>query len=100
MSGRRAGRVGRAFIVAALLIVVAAILGAPTAKADPPADPPGNNGTVKVDDGEFNNGHANDPHVGCEFGLEWFGFDTGTRTTTVTFDGQQPTGGGVLLVDS
>ncbi len=68
-------------------------------RADAKPAPGGNNGTVKVDGGDLQ-GHDNEPHVGCSFFVEWFGFDEGTRTTTVTFDAQPPTGNTELLTDT
>jgi len=62
--------------------------------------PPGNNGTIKIDQVPIDAGHDNDPHVGCTFALELFGFDGGTNTAHVSFDGQPPTGGGLLLADT
>jgi hypothetical protein len=78
------------------LIVVSTFLPLP-ASASP--DPGGNNGTIKVDGGDLQ-GNDNNPHVGCGFNIEWFGFDEGTQTSTVTFEGQAPTGGGTLLTDT
>lgn len=60
-------------------------------------NPPGNNGTVKVDGFALNGG--NDPHVDCAFQIEFFGFDQGDLTGTATFVLQPPTGSGVLWVD-
>lgn len=73
---------GRAFALFGVLALAAAFL-APSAQAD------GNNGTVKIDKGELD-GNSNQPHVGCEFFVEWFGFDDGA-TSTVTFTMQAPT---------
>ena len=63
-------------------------------------NPPGNNGTVKVDGMPFEQSQANEPHVGCAFAIDFFGFDQGALTGTATFELQPPTGNGVLLVDS
>ena len=63
-------------------------------------NPPGNNGTVKVDGMPFETSQANEPHVGCAFAIDFFGFDEGAYTGTATFELQPPTGNGVLLVDS
>lgn len=63
-------------------------------------NPPGNNGTVKVDGTPFEQSQANEPHVGCAFAIDFFGFDQGALTGTATFELQPPTGNGVLLVDS
>jgi LPXTG-motif cell wall-anchored protein len=63
--------------------------------------PPGNNGTIKVEGEEMDKLHDNDPHVGCDFFLQWYGFDEGTRTTTATFAAHAPTGSGeTLLTDT
>jgi hypothetical protein len=64
-------------------------------------NPPGNNGTVKVDGMPFEESQANEPHVECAFAIDFFGFDEGAAFTgTATFELQPPTGNGVLLVDS
>lgn len=63
-------------------------------------DPPGNNGTVKVDGAVFDAGQNNEAHVDCQFQIDFFGFDQGALTGRVTFELQPPTGSGVLLVDS
>jgi hypothetical protein len=67
------------------------------------ADPPGNNGTIKIDGVDFDDHPNNEPHVGCVFQVDFYGFDAGdppeSLTATVTFRGIQPTGGGVLLTD-
>ena len=61
--------------------------------------PPGNNGTVKVDGEEFDKLHDNDPHVSCTFWIQWYGFDEGTQTSSVTFQAWPPTGNGETLMD-
>jgi hypothetical protein len=63
------------------------------------ADPPGNNGTVKVD-GAFLAAQNNDAHAGCQFQIDFFGFDQGVPDATVTLELQPPTGSGVLRTDS
>lgn len=63
-------------------------------------NPPGNNGTVKVDGMPFDQGPGNESHVGCAFEVNFFGFDQGAFTGTATFELQSPTGSGVLLADS
>jgi len=51
------------------------------AAADPgqgKGNPPGNNGTVKIaPHGEMDGIPQNTPHVGCEFQVEWYGYDEG-----------------------
>jgi hypothetical protein len=60
------------------------------------SSPPGNNGTIKIDQtvlvasGKVD--HANHPHVSCQFALSFFGFDLGQQTADVTFTAQPPSG--------
>jgi hypothetical protein len=54
-------------------------------------DPPGNNGTVKIDGVEFDGHPDNQPHVGCVFQVDFYGFDEGDLNATVTFETQPPT---------
>ena len=63
-------------------------------------NPPGNNGTVKVDGMPFDGSLGNEPHVGCEFLIDFYGFDQGNLFGTATFELQPPTGNDLLLVDS
>ena len=82
---------GLATATAALLV-----LGAVGATADPL----GNNGTVKVNGGSLAGGTSNDPHVGCLFEIDFFGYDQGAGpfdlTASATFDLQPPSGDGTL----
>lgn len=64
-----------------------------------PADPPGNNGTIKVDAQPFDTHPGNEPHVDCSFQIDFYGFDEGDLVADVVFEGHAPTGGGVLLTD-
>lgn len=84
--------------VIALAAVVSVLLMLPNA-ADA-QDPPGNNGTVKVDEVPFDDHPDNEPHVGCVFQIDFYGYDEGDLNADVTFEGVPPTGGGVLLTDS
>ena len=63
-------------------------------------NPPGNNGTVKIDAKPFDSAPDNEPHVGCKFQVDWYGMDEGDLHSKVTFEAQPPTGRGVLLEDS
>jgi LPXTG-motif cell wall-anchored protein len=63
------------------------------------ADPPGNNGTVKIDDVAFDDHPNNEPHVGCIFQVDWYGFDKGDLFSHVTFEVHPPTGNEVILTD-
>ena len=58
-------------------------------------DPAGNNGTVKITPhGEVDGIPQNTPHVGCDFDIEWYGFDEGADIiSTVTFEAWSPTRG-------
>lgn len=59
----------------------------------------GNNGTVKIaEDGDFGT-PSHDPHVGCTFTVEWYGFDKGSNiVSNVSFAMQAPTGDVALTV--
>jgi hypothetical protein len=78
---------------------VALMFGSTTASAGP--NPPGNNGTVKIDGVEFDNAPDNEPHVGCTFQVDFYGFDQGDLNADVTFEAHPPTGPvQVLLTDT
>ena len=62
------------------------------------ADPAGNNGTVKIDGLDFDSAPDNQPHVGCVFQVDWYGFDQGVGDAKVTFELQAPTLNGRTLV--
>ena len=57
----------------------------------------GNNGTVKIDGVEFDTHPDNEPHVGCIFEVDWYGFDAGV-TSDVLFEIRPPSGGKVTLL--
>src|SRR4051812_10299156 len=77
-------------LAALALGVIAPLVSPAAALADPKSDPPGNNGTIKIDPYGETGGHANHPHPGCDFRLQLFGFDD-DQTGTITFVGQAPT---------
>ena len=90
---------GVGLLVMGMLTVFSGLLGVGNAGAA--QNPGGNNGTVKIDGDGLDEGNDNNPHVGCELVVEWFGFDAGTRTTTATFTAHAPTGSGeTLLADT
>jgi hypothetical protein len=60
-------------------------------------NPPGNNGTVKIDGVVFDTHPNNEPHVDCVFEVDFYGFDEGDLYATVTFEAHPPTGRGVLV---
>ena len=74
------------------LSMLALILAAPVAAANPP----GNNGTVKIDGLEWDTHPDNEPHVGCTFEVDFYGFDAGVGNAEVIFEAHPPTGRGVL----
>jgi hypothetical protein len=83
-------------LLAATAVVLAA---AGLASAGP--NPPGNNGTVKIDDVPFDDAPDNEPHVGCTFQVDFYGYDQGDLNATVTFEAHPPTGPvQVLLTDT
>jgi hypothetical protein len=55
-------------------------------------EPPGANGSVKIDEAPVDSDPSNEPHVGCGFSLQFFGFDEGTNTASVTFEAWPGTG--------
>jgi hypothetical protein len=64
-------------------------------------NPPGNNGTVKLDDTPFDDAPDNEPHVGCVFQVDFYGYDEGDLNAEVTFEAHPPTGPvQVLLTDT
>ena len=76
-------RTGR--LVAAALLTACAGAGAVAATAA--ADPPGNNGDVKIEITGFFGGNANHPKPGCTFSVQGFGFDA-FQSMSFTVDGQ------------
>ncbi|HEX6919110.1 MAG TPA: hypothetical protein VF314_02650, partial [Actinomycetes bacterium] len=73
---------------------------APAAALAAGGDPPGANGTVKIDGEDFDDTPEvrNEPHVTCRFELEFFGFDEGQRADIV-FSEHPPTGTAVVRQD-
>jgi hypothetical protein len=55
-------------------------------------NPPGANGTVKIDGQPFDTHPDNQPHVGCVFQVDFYGFDRGNYNANVSFDLQPPSG--------
>lgn len=74
---------------------------APSSEPGTPAghNPPGNNGTFKVDGPEYDDGKGNEPHVTCSFRLVFYGFDNGQRGS-INIDGHAPTGSGRVATRS
>jgi hypothetical protein len=74
-----------------MVICVAAMLTFFTGLASAGPNPPGNNGTVKIDDTPFDDHPNNEPHVGCVFQVDFYGYDEGDLDATVTFEAHPPT---------
>ena len=64
------------------------------------ANPPGNNGTIKIDGVPFDKVPDYQPHVGCLFQVDFYGFDKGNLFARVDFSTQPPSGRGSLLTDT
>jgi hypothetical protein len=77
-------------VTGAVALAAIVAVGVPAAAQE---DPPGNNGTVKVDRVLFDDVPDNEPHVGCTFQIDWYGFDAGDDLfADVTFEAIAPTG--------
>jgi LPXTG-motif cell wall-anchored protein len=61
--------------------------------ASAPPDPPGNNGTVKVDGVDFDDHPNNEPHPGCIFQLDFYNYDEGVGDASWSLELQPPTTG-------
>jgi hypothetical protein len=92
--GIRSSRLSR-FLPAVVLAAVGALLLPATGALA--ADPPGNNGTVKIDGVPFDTYPNNEPHVGCVFQVDFYGYDEGDLTASVRFTVKPPTGNAILL---
>ena len=60
-------------------------------------DPPGANGTVKIDGREFDEDINNEPHVTCEFRVKFFDFDSDEHGNII-FTAQAPSGDRTLVL--
>jgi hypothetical protein len=77
------------WLIVVTAVVLAGVAVAQLASAAP--NPPGNNGTVKIDDTPFDDLPNNEPHVGCTFQVDFYGYDQGDLNATVIFEAQPPT---------
>jgi hypothetical protein len=87
--GTRRGKLSVAAVAVSLAATAMILTGAGWASAGP--NPPGNNGTVKLDDVPFDDHPNNQPHVGCVFQVDFYGYDEGDLEATVTFQAHPPT---------
>jgi hypothetical protein len=81
-------RPGRALVLGVVALTAIA-LSAPQVFAE---DPPGNNGTVKIDGVNFDDAPNNEPHPGCIFQVDFYGYDEGDYNANVRFFAIPPTG--------
>jgi len=61
------------------------------------ADPPGNNGTIKIDGVPLDDHPDNEPHPGCIFELDFYGYDMGDYYARVKFTVIPPTGDNIVI---
>ena len=80
-------RTSRVLLAGASVALAAGLVPMAGAVADAPA---GNNGTVKIDGRPFDDAPDNEPHVGCRFQVDWYGFDA-NAVSEVEFALQAPT---------
>lgn len=59
-------------------------------------NPNGDNGTVKIDGAEFSDRVQNEPHVTCDFELEFFNFDE-DQAANISLTAQAPSGQGQVV---
>jgi len=76
---------------AGLVVLAGGAIAAPSISAAP-GNPPGANGTVKIDAAPFDSHPNNQPHVGCSFQVDFYGFDAGPYDAAVDFSVHPPTG--------
>ena len=91
-------RAGAGLVILALGAV--ALLWALPGNVGAEANPPGNNGTVKIDGVAFDDHPNNEPHVGCVFQVDFYGYDEGDLFADVTFEVHPPTGKVTILEDT
>jgi hypothetical protein len=93
MDDFRPSRMKRALfagVVALSAIAIAVPADAKKKRGD--RNPPGANGTVKIDGVPFDSAPDNQPHVGCIFQVDFYGFDMGDYNADVVFSIQPPSG--------
>ena len=73
-----------------LAVCVAALLTSLSGLAWAGSNPPGNNGTVKIDGTPFDDAPDNQPHVGCIFQVDFYGYDEGNLFADITFEAHPP----------
>jgi hypothetical protein len=81
----------RRLLGSVMAMCLAAMLTLLTGVAWAGPNPPGNNGTIKIDDTPFDDHPNNEPHVGCVFQVDFYGYDEGDLDAAVTFEAHPPT---------
>ena len=71
----RTTRLRRVLVAASCGAGLLALMAGPVAAQQ---DPGGNNGTVKIDGVDFDDHPNNEPHVGCVFQVDFYGYDADT----------------------
>ena len=96
----RAARILRAAAAVGVAVATAGtMLMAGPASAAP--NPPGNNGTIKIDDIAFDDPPNNEPHVGCTFQVDFYGYDEGDlNAASPSRPTRRPAAAPVLLTDT
>jgi len=69
----------RHWTLAVVLSLLAFVLVGPALAA---VNPGGNNGTIKIDGIPFDDHPNNEPHPGCIFQVDFYGFDEGQRVVS------------------
>ena len=89
LSHRNRGSAGVLVLTLSTLLIAAPVAA---------KNPPGNNGTVKVDRLAFDDHPNNQPHVGCTFQIDFYGFDEDpSYEAEVIFELHPPTAAGQTL---
>jgi hypothetical protein len=78
------------------LVLSLSIMGSASAAGNPP----GNNGTVKIEGVNVDKIPDNNPHQGCIFTIEFRGYDEGDLEATYTLAAHPPSGTGTILSGS
>src|SRR4051812_12833469 len=80
------------------LLLIGLMARGPFATTAGAVNPPGNNGTVKIDGVAFDDAPNNEPHVGCNFQVDFYNYDEGDFNANVRFYAIPPTGKNILLL--
>jgi hypothetical protein len=95
LSPRRLAMIGLSVASTASLVLAVVATGGSAA-----ARPPGNNGTVKIDRKPFDTHPNNEPHVGCIFQIDFYGYDKGDLDARVRLNLHPPTGRALLYANT